>query len=169
MYGDIYLLHFIRKMGGSHKRFCPGCRRKWVGRSRTYNHGGVFVFVLLSGITVMFGFFQLSGSIQQSLGKAQENVTGGLYQQALQGLSSNPAMQEQIKKLTHDPNVISKIQQLKNNPGMLEKLKKFGGNPAALAAGMNINGMDMNNISKMSGYSNKEMMEKASKYLERHQ
>lgn len=160
MYGDNPLLHVIRKFAGSHKRYCPDCGRKWIGRSRVYNNGGVFVFVLLSGITVMFGFFQLAGSIPHSMNKFQDTVTTGIYQQAIQSLADNPMAKEEMKKYGVTPTqALSKLKELKSNPAALDRLKKMGINPSS-----------MGNLQDMaaSGGHSKEMIQKAMKYMEKH-
>lgn len=158
MYGQNYMLHIIRQVTGSHKRFCPNCGRKWMGRSRSYNNSGIFVFILLSGITLMFGFFQIIESFHGSFHKIQASVATGFYQQAVKNITDNPMAQEEIKKMGVDPSqALSKLKELRNNPAALAKLKKYKDNPAALAALRNMGGI---------GNIKKEMIEKAIQYAD---
>ena len=140
MYADSQLLHVIRMLTGSHKRHCPGCGRKWIGRSRVHNTGGMFVFILLSSVTTTFGFFHIAELIQQSMQSAQKGITQSIYQEAAEQLGNNPRVQEQLKKFSVDPSQA------------MAKLKKLRSDPEALAG--------------MSGYK-KEMVEKAMQYMDR--
>ena len=95
-YGDTLTLHYIRRLSGGRKRYCPACQSKWIVRAaqaRPMNENLVIVIILLGTVSFLF-FFKLMSWFEDSSKpvstEAASSSYSGLAQQMQQGMGKNP-------------------------------------------------------------------------------